>query len=301
MRPPLPIREGFMSIGPDLAKRFLEDAAFDGQRKTDPIYVARHLENLKRGLWLDGSQIAFAKVGSSFYLINGKHRLSAVLMFGKAAEFSIVVYECPDMDAVRSLYARFDSVQRARTGHQVLGASNLVRDMGVSTQVALAVHAAVPLLCNKLRPIYYQHKETDELRVMMGMVDFRIATALSWKAEAAAYQKCLVGSDARIKAKMLNAGVAAVALMTLRHAPQVADAFWSGLARNDGLRRGDPRHTLVQAFLSKTMRGREDGSPTALTAQAWNAFYRRKPLHRLVAVPADRVLLAGTPLDGRRG
>jgi hypothetical protein len=300
MGAPLPVRQGFMTISPELAARFLKEATFEGQRKTDAIYVSRHVENLRRGLWLDGSQIAFAQMGDKHFLINGKHRLTAVASFGKPAEFSIVVYQCADMTEVRSLYARFDNVQRSRSKNQIIAASDLPGQMGVAVGIATATYGAVPLLLNGLRAFYHNDPAAARLSVDIGLVDFRIAAAMAWAEQAKLYERCLTPAEGVFRKKLLVASVIAPALYTMKHAKQQALEFWGGVARNDGLRRGDPRHTFIQHILTANLLAKETGGGVAAVALAWNAFAEGRKLSILRQTSATKIAFVGTPMTGAR-
>jgi hypothetical protein len=79
------------------------------------------------------------------------------------------------------------------------------------------------------------------------------------------------------KRGLLTPSVVAVALLTLRDQPAKAKEFWDGVAMDDGLRRGDPRHTLVKTLRDRPLRGsHSEGGRIASTA--WNAYYSNREL-----------------------
>jgi hypothetical protein len=97
------------------------------------------------------------------------------------------------------------------------------------------------------------------------------------------YEGHLSSATSKHKCKMLNVGNTAVALITIRDQPELAEKFWTGVASMEKLEIGDPRMTLAKAI--------DDGNigccivkdgltpPHAVAAAlAWNAFFSGKTL-----------------------
>lgn len=86
--------------------------------------------------------------------------------------------------------------------------------------------------------------------------------------------------------------------MAFRHQPETAVSFWQGLSDNDGLRKGDARHTYLR-LLSEPDGGRstaENGARSA--AVAWNAFFEGRQLTMIRVMPG-KFRIAGTVIRGR--
>ena len=73
------------SITPYLAKKYLETQGVN--RTINTLRVLEYADRMKRGQWLVGQAITFASDGC---LIDGQHRLEAVIKYGNAVDFLIV-------------------------------------------------------------------------------------------------------------------------------------------------------------------------------------------------------------------
>lgn len=292
----LVLREGPVVISPSLAERILEETHFDGQRKTDPVYVQSHLESVNRGLWLR-SPIAFCKVGYRYYLVNGKHRITMCSIGSRDLEFTITIHECKNIDEVISIYARYDTIARPRSKHQIINAYDLSGNMGVKSHIARAVYEAVPLLMNGLSPIFYQDEKSDSMRAKMNIPDIRNEAARAWTRQAVEFQGAIEKAPARVKKTLTSSTATAVSLMILRHSREAALDFLTGVANDDGLRKGDPRKTLLEYIAE----GRNSTKRSVMWfGTPWNAFYNGETCKIIRCSINTPIKICGTPLDGRR-
>ena len=92
----------------------------------------------------------------------------------------------------------------------------------------------------------------------------------------------------------------AVALYTLRHQPARAHEFWSGLAKNDGLRRGDPRATLIQDYLTRSVGIGSARQRVQQTTLAWNAFCEGRDLKIIKCIEDAPIVIWGTPVKAKK-
>jgi hypothetical protein len=77
-----------------------------------------------------------------------------------------------------------------------------------------------------------------------------------------------------------------------------AEEFWRGAARNDGLRKGDPRHTYVRTVLVPSAVNGTAWRTASTAAVAWNAFFRKRELHVLRPNENRKIAILGTPYKG---
>lgn len=99
------------------------------------------------------------------------------------------------------------------------------------------------------------------------------------------------------KSKLYASGVMAVALVTLRHQPAKAVQFWRGIADDDGLRKGDPRKTLLQDFESRRVNYGTHLQRIIPSITAWNAFYEGRNISIIRVSESSQVLVSGTPIN----
>ena len=93
---------------------------------------------------------------------------------------------------------------------------------------------------------------------------------------------------------------AAVAMYTYRYQPARAHEFWQGIARQDGLSRGDPRATLLIDFRNRVSNTSGKGNQNQRSVVqsitlAWNAFCEKRELAIVKCVTGATIKVWGTP------
>lgn len=289
------IREGRQSVSPELAQRILAEARYDGQRPIRSHHVALLADFMRRKRWTPGSQICFGSLNGRLSLVNGQHRMMAVIESGETIEFQVLIVPVSTGEELAALYYRFDVAQRQRSLAEVLNPTGIADSHGLSKSMMKSVYGAVGLITNHFqRPNYQQ----DPIKARS--IDARLDAARSWWPFGAEYEKLVNEAPAETKKRLLNQGIVSVALVTLKYQPEKARPFWSGVAADDGLRRGDPRHTFLSDLRSRLFnQGTIEGSVRAPSV-AWNAWYEGRQI-KIIKVYADQpVRILGTPFDGRR-
>ena len=129
----------------------------------------------------------------------------------------------------------------------------------------------------------------------------RLALVTEWAKQAKEYDEITKKAGKGLYEKLRKTGPVAVALYTLRHQPARATEFWSGLANNDGLRRGDPRHTLIQDFATRDVGIGSVRQRVQQSVLAWNAFCEGRDLKIIKCITGSPIIVWGTPLNGKDG
>lgn len=289
------LREGRVSISPALAERILAEANYARQRRVYGHHVALLADAMRRNRWTAGSQIAFGWLGGRLHLVNGQHRMHAIIAAQRTIEVQVLI-EAVDTEAeLAALYYRFDVQQRRRSTSEVLNAAEIAQQHGLSAGMTKAAFEAVALIGNGLKPINYQQEP-----VKARSVDARLDAARAWWPTAGLFQQAIKRADTTLKAKLLSTGVVAVGLVTLRYQPEKAEAFWRGVAADDGLRVGDPRRTLIKDLMGRRLNVGRQAQAVIVSALAWNAFFLGKPLKILKVYEGADPKVLGTPFDGSR-
>jgi hypothetical protein len=250
-------------IDPATAALWLEKFAFDGQRKLSAQRLANIVDQIQRGHLTDATEITIGRLAGKDYLLNGQHRLNAIVQTGETVEQRVRWVEFETDAAMERLYASVDP-------------RSAVREYGIAYKI-LAPHDA-PDFTNRFRERlasaaayisadFAHHKVSRTASV-------RWELARPWIPAARVYAACLEGSGNRSWSKLTTAPVMAVALITCQYQEDCARAFWTRLAANDGLKPGQPEHTLhkwladnpvvVSSLYSRVLRA---------TVQAWNAAF----------------------------
>lgn len=288
------VREGRLTVGMELAYRILSEANYERQRPISRSHIQLLAETMRRGNWMPGGQIAFGVLDGRLHLINGQHRLNAVVEAERDCEFQVVLLPVDTPEALHSLYYRFDTEQRARSLPEILTAVGFPDKHGLSKTMARTAFDAALLIA-----LGFQNVRSADNPSLTRSRDVRLEIAAPWGAYAKEYERLIAPAPTIIRQRLLNAQVAAVAFVTLKHQAIAAEHFWGGLAQNDGLRRGDPRHTLLLDLPTRAMAAGRLLVGSLIAANAWNAHFKHITLSQLRVSANQTVRILGTPYDGR--
>jgi hypothetical protein len=240
---------------------------------------------IERGGFEQGRQISFALFDGKLIRVNGQHRLRAVVETGKAQTFMIEVKPVASEAELARLYATYDN--ESRTLSETAGPLAKRGDLG---QEQLAT------LLRSVRFLYTGFRRADDPQAAkMRSHVVRNQIADDWYPYAERYFALTEQAPGNGKAALRRQSVAAVALHTLRYQPEKAAEFWQGLAMDDGLRRTDPRKSLLEKLRSGD-EARSIVFQMHAVAAAWNAFFAGRKVKE-VRVRLDKPFrLAGTPV-----
>lgn len=287
----LVIRDGArLSIGPEEARSILETCVFTGQRPTDPANLRAHAMDMQRGLFRAGSQIIFARLpDNNLILVNGYHRLNAVIEADTVMEFQVMIEPVANHDEVRNLYCSIDTNMRKRSDPEISRAAGLSEEIGVRQSLVSAALNAVAIIASGLRVLRLVDRPAEVLTAY-GRKD----AVKEWAAELRVYSEVTQGATKTLRAKLINQGIMAIALVTLRYQPDKAIDFWTGVAENDGLRIGDARKALVTALVEGSHRGQQEAGLLYVSV-AWNAWFTNRQLSILRLYDTSLCQPMGTP------
>src|SRR3954471_9129822 len=288
------IDEGRIEIDPDLAQFVLDEHAYNGQRRMDDFQINYLAAIMEADDWKPGSQIAFARLpDGTRQLVNGYHRMHAVIKAGLSQEFQILVVSCEDQQEIDEFYSSFDTAVKLRSTAQLLSARNVAETREVSRSMSRAMMDACVVLENELR--IKRVTMTPEQR----SISARLKLAEDWwhyaRQVEALYKPA---GSAALRRALYKGGVVAVALATLKHQPEMAERFWSGVALDSGLVRGDPRHTLVRSLVERNLTDSAE-MRIIVPCTAWNAWFEKRHLTRINVMPNSVPRLLGTPYLNR--
>jgi hypothetical protein len=283
------IAEGRMVFDPPLASQVLATMNFFGQRGVFAPHVRRLAGEMERGMFRAGGQIAFVRHMGALTLVDGQHRLRAVVMSARAQEFQVLIVDAGPNDNVGSIYYTFDRGARARGDADVLNALGIPERFGLNATVSRAVFHAYPLLANHLRRVSAVSDTTGSR-----LDDVRLEGCEALWPLAARFSGLMAPAPAWLRKRLYSAQGMASALVTLTHQPDVAERFWSGLAADDGLMAGDPRKALLTDIAGRAW-GHKSSDGLIVISAAWNAFFAGRPLAHIKRISAAQIWFAGTP------
>lgn len=283
-----------IEVGPRDADEWLKLFAYKHQRPIRPDRLKRYVTAMKSGKWRAGSQIHLVKISNNGgqYLVNGRHRLQAIVDSGTRQKFTLLETSGVDSMYVDEQYAIEDD--------------NAIRNPSESI---VPFHEALYAEIGKGR--------FKRLATALRYVDggFRYATSVpalvlsdmmtEWTPFARNYY-ALIDISPTMVWRVERGPVQAIALTTVRHQEKKAATFWCSVASGDNLVTGDPAKTLREYLLANVIRGDNTSkSEDAIsrvemafaTAKAWNAHMTKRTL-RLLKRPTDAERAKVIELEG---
>jgi hypothetical protein len=277
-------------ITPTLAVRIEKECRYEYERPLKQWRLDFLVSEIERGGFEQGRQISFALVNGKLIRVNGQHRLNAVATTGEAQVFMVEVKPVASASELAALYATYDN--ESRTLSETAGPLARKGDLRKEE---------VATLLRSVQFIYSGFRKPDERQAAtMRSHVMRNSVAEIWYPYAERYfalTEQAPGKDS--KAALRRQSVAAVALYTLKFQPEKAAEFWQGLAMDDGLRRTDPRKSLLEKLRSGDC-ARSIVFQMHAVAAAWNAFFANRKMKE-VRVRLDKPFrIAGTPVSVER-
>lgn len=283
----LDIEEGRLVVTPDIALGILNKYNYERQRKITQQSVRAYAGDMKRGRFDPLTQITFGMVNRKLVLINGQHRLKAVVESATSQEFQVAIRRFASMAELHESYGRFDR-GRLRSMTAALRASEAGAGLGIPERVRNAApHAATIIGCDMRR----LHPSTIPAELLTK--DGKLEAIEPWWPFVAKYASAITCGESDLKRRMITAPVLATALVTLKHQPARAFQFWQEVAQENGTQRVAPSRALAIALRRENLNNYE--TALQLTAKAWNAFYSDQEV-KWFRVDASFVYrLLGTP------
>jgi hypothetical protein len=271
-------------VTPELAKKLRATCSFERQRPINTDHVKRLAVEMALGWFLAGTPIWFCRLpDGQRMIVNGNHTLEAIASGQVSVPLTFITQTVKDIEEAAQSYICFD-IQRSRTWMQAA--------QGVG------LDQTVPLLAPALSAMTHIIADFREVRLAQA------ATVKSRRArfdEVKKYQSALVhlsglfqGTPDANQRVVKRAATFSIAMVTMQAQPSTAETFWSELLKDDGLRVGDPRHTLLRYLNIKTTRVAHRDLLIG-TALAWNAFYEDRSMAAIKPGQARQFRIAGTP------
>lgn len=254
-------------IGPDKAKKYLERNI--SNRPLRQMRVEMYAETMLRGLWkMTYEAIAFDEDGN---LLNGQHRLNAVILSGTEQQFFVV------RGALRETYDVIDG-----------GAKRSPQDRLAQIGLPYATVAGPAL---RMLILYGRAPELRWAQMGRGsspkllVTDHELLNMALEVGEEAIDEAGRIAKQCSSRAVKMNASAAFAAYLLFRTADPYGEyvgEFFNGLITGADLGHDDPRLTLRQwaARTANGVRGRGQFNLLGFI-KAWNAFVEGRPMARL--------------------
>lgn len=246
-----------VQVTPEAAKEWLER----NTRNRNPRIkkVAEYVAAMRAGRWVfTGDPIQF---DTERRLINGQHRLQAVVESGITQEFLVVT----DLPAEAQLY--MDQGSKRTPGDQMRLTFPDLKDTTVVAAIASTL----------IRLERGDFLTRDQIISAPDVVEW--CTPRLASLTVAAHRTRRVRQAVRVNPSVCGAA----AWLSARNYPSQADHFWSSLASGEGLVSGDPILTLRNKLMHRVATGARWTAPEEFyyVIRSWNAHIGDETLQRL--------------------
>lgn len=290
-----------LSVDPALAKRILTTKLWDKQRPVRKRTVVNYAGQMTKGYWEPMSVIRFVVVGENEYLVDGQHRLAAVVESKTTQEFVVIKQEVTDFDEVGRIYSSLDR-GLSRTSYDQLHALDVDTLYGWNQTETNMISSGIAFIkCEFNKPKGDPKLSGPELE-----------DAIREYAEAA--QKCVdlfkSGANKMIREGIRRRATSSVILITLTQSKKVygdkVDEFWEAVAGDIAMESGDPRKMVIAHFYTARMHGgaANNGSVSSYyasryIANCFNAFVDDRKLTKPRVFPDKPINIYGSEFRGK--
>jgi len=283
-------------ITPSAASAILEHEVYEYQRTCRMGDVRKYATAMARDEWLPGTLLTFCTWQKRRYLVNGQHRLHAVVMAKQSVTFEVQTIPVESYEEIAQWYRIFDRL-RLRVLTDLYAPFHLPEKHNTNkTQNTHIMACLAPLAAGFENTSDRNH----DVKMYTESPVIRMAFLDAWIDEARRFFEDTRGARQKITTNLRRTGIMAVALVTYRSTGNDAEEFWHQVAMDDGLRSDDPRKRL-NIFLGSTQSGEYPAHSLArYAASAWNAAWEERTLQTLQP-QTDRnpLRLEGTPHKGK--
>ena len=285
------LRSYVVMMTPTHARYIVEHQMWDRQRNLRPVHVAYLVSAIDNAeLWRLILEFAEFPDGS-LRLVDGQHRLNALIRSGQTLPAVVIVSRVADEREAARLYASIDR-QKTRTMIDALRAYAIVTDTEISLETLSKISGGVALLSSRFARDYAAQTRSQISRAAM---------LEQWLPEAETFLGYLRGTSKEAWNLMTRSSVTAVALVTIREQPTLAEQFWRDIAMDDGLKHGDARHALLKWLRANPVRSHPNVVVYAqYVALAWNHFFAGTSLEKMIVKNrAAPIRILGTSFTGK--
>lgn len=284
-------------ITPDLAKEWTETFSYKYQRPISKGVVRRWAREMSEGKWLSGMDLHMAVVDGTGkrYLVNGYHRLNAIIESGLSQQFTVVEHVAPNEASVHEIYSVMD-MQKKRTDEDSLRYLGLEEKYNMNHRESKALGSAIRVIEARFLQVHHDDIASRE------MPD----KAIKWSPYMSQYINAIGDIPADLKGIMSRQIVVGVGLVTVRYCPEKAIPFWNGVCQDNEISITDPRK-LIRRWLianpsnntrSNTKRSLDTHAYALYIATAWNNWFLDRSIAQLKVYDLKKeVLFEGIPYD----
>ena len=272
----LPHDVEIFEVTPTVAKEYL-DGTFDRNRPIVENAVAHYTDQMRQGNFLVATPliVAIVETTNRCVLVDGQHRLSAIIRWKNKLTFTLLTYYLKDEDQLADLYACID-VGRSRNLTDNVRAQGFEQESGLSKVEATRFVSSI--LWAERKDTAFMHKTS-----MAGSYADQIENARGWLTEGTEYFRCAREATGLMKKLGRRKPIVACGLITFRGQPNRATQFWRGVFSMDNIAANDPRgklhHKIIETSQDRTAHGSVGAVLLArIICTCWNAYITNRQL-----------------------
>lgn len=282
-----------IQMTPELAQYILINEMYERQRPNIPIAIEKYARQMQAKLWRSRSIITFVVYRGKRHLVNGKQRLTAIVLSGVTIPLTIEEIPVDTEEEMDEWYTIYDQHDR-RSLSVRLNALNLPDILQLNKSQTRYLSACLPLMASGFAPV------PGGMRMYTEDIAIRRAFLLEWNDEAHIFYPLIKGAPQAITSNLRRAGVMPVFLVLLRFTGTDGEEFLQHVAIPDHLAVNDPRHRLHIFLRTSDVRTEPWHVLSRYVAVAWNAFYKEQTPNSLQPGNSTAPLrLEGTPHTGK--
>lgn len=277
-----------VTVTPHMARILRDKWAFERQRNISSSNVRRLAAEMRAGNFTQGTQIYFAEMPNGhLYILNGNHTLEAIVEAGVPQILTFTTQRVKDIEEAGKIYAVFD-IHKARTWMDSLRGAGLEGTVPMPSKVLAAI--------NVIDNDFDQTSSKDR-----GSRIERFKTLEDYRESVELLTAAMHGAPVHATKLLKRAVVMGVALETIKHQPTSGIEFWGRLAKDSGLKDGDPERSLLNWLRNNNSAGQAGRAETARAcALAWNAFFKGRELFVCKPNQMGQFIILGTPVGRDR-
>lgn len=286
-----------VKVGPETAKYWLAAYGYPRQRALSTKSVEELAKAMRSGTFLQNTSITFAVEPNNAYIIDGQHRLHAIVRSGTTQQLVLLFLRSESEEETAERYGRLD-IGRRRTIGDYFTAVDLADQVGLTKTQTKHTGTATTFIANNFNRV-----ERDDVK--------SVARRVRVFAAAARYFFLTIegGSSWHAVERSATLSVALSTYMWSVHHYDIEtiNGFWHGAVFDDGVALGDPRK-LVYKHLSEvgmpSAGGRSRKIMTAdrsarFIAHCFNEYVSGRQLYRAPSSLDQPIKILGTPYNGQ--
>jgi hypothetical protein len=256
-----------VTVNAQLAEQWLGMTKYIDQRALSQKRVDTLAEEMKRNTFSQGTMIRFVFFNGERLLIDGQHRLWAVLLADRPQSFVVLITTVHSEAEIAWLYANTD-IGKARSTHELFGPLHLAENFKITATAVDSLASAINFMSNGCT--VYRH---------LGLHREDLLKRMRVYAEAAFdYCGLLSGSSSSFRHAAMRTPSLSIALLTLRYDHEnIQDlnalAFWSSAITDNGLMLGDPRKLVNRHLLTTRLSSKRGSEGITIVSPTYSARY----------------------------